>query len=70
MVAVEACRPSLASSSRMRELPQVGLTFHIRRISRINSASCSGRPRRRLDFQVKLRPVRPPFEHRDLVPQS
>ena len=33
IVAVEACRPSLASSSRMRGLPQVGLAAHIRRIA-------------------------------------
>jgi hypothetical protein len=33
IVAVEASRPSFASSSRIRELPQVGLTAHIRRIS-------------------------------------
>src|SRR5882724_2352793 len=50
MVAVEACKPSLASSSRMRGLPQVGLTLHIRRMSWINFESFAGRPRRRLDF--------------------
>src|SRR6266404_1824914 len=50
MVAVEACKPKLASSSRMRGLPQLGLTLHIRRMSAINSESFAGRPRRRLDF--------------------
>ena len=50
MVAVEACSHSLASSSRMRGLPQVGLTAHIRRMSRINSGSFPGRPRRPRDF--------------------
>jgi len=33
IVAVEACKPSLANSSRIRGLPQVGLTDHIRRMS-------------------------------------
>ena len=60
IVAVEACRPSLASSSRIRGLPQVGLTLHIRRMSWINSRSFWGRPRRRLDFhrQNILNPAR------------
>src|SRR6266404_2251427 len=60
IVAVEACRPSLASSSRIRGLPQVGLTLHIRRMSWINSRSFAGRPGRRLDFhrQNILSPAR------------
>src|SRR5258708_7503603 len=44
MVAVEACNPSLASSSRMRGLPQVGLTLHIRRMSWINFRVLCGSP--------------------------
>src|SRR5260370_42183467 len=50
IVAVEACSPSLASSSRMRGLPQVGLTAHIRRMSRISSGFFAGRPLRDRDF--------------------
>src|SRR5260370_38340041 len=54
IVAVEACRPSLASSSRIRGLPQVGLTLHIRRMSWINSRSFAGRPSRRLPDQLVI----------------
>jgi hypothetical protein len=51
MVAVKTSRPSLASSSRMRGLPQVGLTAHMRRMSWTNSESVPGRPNRRLDLR-------------------
>ena len=47
----ETCRPSFANSSRMRGLPQVGLSCHIRRISWMSSGSREGRPSRRRDFQ-------------------
>jgi hypothetical protein len=60
IVAVEASNPSFASSSRMRGLPQVGLTVHIRRISSISAASFRGRPPRCRDFhrQNILNPAR------------
>jgi hypothetical protein len=60
IVAVEACSPSLANSSRIRGLPHVGLTAHMRRMSRINFRSFPGRPRRRREFhrQNILNPAR------------
>src|SRR6185369_17981897 len=60
MVAVDAFSPSFANSSRIRGLPQVGLSAHILRMSRINSASFPGRPGRRRDFQRQniLNPAR------------
>ena len=60
IVAVEASRPSFASSSRIRGLPQVGLTAHIRRISSISALSFPGRPPRGRDFhrQNILNPAR------------
>ena len=59
-VAVEAISPTLASSSRMRGLPQVGLALHIPRMSWISSWSFPGRPNRCLDFhrQKILNPAR------------
>jgi hypothetical protein len=60
IVVVEACSPSLASSSRMRGLSHVGLTAHMRRMNRINSRCFPGRPRLRRDFhrQNILKPAR------------
>lgn len=40
---VEACSAGFANLSRMRGIPQVGLAFHIWRISRIISGSVPGR---------------------------
>ena len=59
----EAPEKSMVSGSvarRVRGLPHVGLTAHMRRMSRINSKSFPGRPRRRRDFhrQNILNPAR------------
>jgi hypothetical protein len=60
IVAVEASRLSFASSSRIRGLPQVRLTAHIRPINSMSSRSFPGRPPRCRDFQRQniLNPAR------------